>query len=697
MTTATIETGKGFTVNASVSSITMRLYGDVGWDVLAADVAASLSNANGKPVSVHIFSYGGSAGEGLAIYNILASYEGKVTTIIDGIAASAGGLIFMAGQNRIMPANALFHIHSAWGNASGDGDKMRSIADQFDAHTVSYKGIYAQKSGQDENAIDEWMKAGQGAGTWFSAADALAAGFATEVSAAEDVRASVPALPAGRFPSLPEAALAWVADSGRIKPNPNIGDMATSASAAEAATPEQQAPSLATVDAAAQASATPPAATAPDGAADAAAMRREVEIRRCAAHANLKPEEVDQLVAGGRPLAEVTVEIIKAHAKATESPSVAGHPARISVARDHGDTLARAFGDELERRAGLITEPTEVGRQVLGYSAREMCRAWLERNGVNTAGRSTTELISMAFHSTSDLSSLFENTANKSLHQAYEEEEQTWGPLSSRADLPDFKAATEVDFNARLIPQPLLEGGAYKSAQLKDGRGTWQLSTYALEVGITRQMIINDDLSALGEIPMMQGRGCRLLESNLIWNLITKVSLGETVSLDGKALFHADHSNTISGGTSVIGIAGMDAAKVKLRKQKDSSENSLNLRPAYLLVPPDLETNALQFLFPTGYAPANLTGANGPNPFAGGVELIVENRLADVTNGDKMWYLTSSPNRVPMIRHGYLSGEAGPTLTQEEKRSPDVLSMLVRMDFGCTLRDWRGFVRSAGQ
>ena len=141
----------------------------------------------------------------------------------------------------------------------------------------------------------------------------------------------------------------------------------------------------------------------------------------------------------------------------------------------------------------------------------------------------------------------------------------------------------------------------------------------------------------------------------------------------------------------------MDLAKVKLRKQKDSSENSLNLPPSYLLVPPDLETNALQFLFPTGYAPANLTGANGPNPFAGGVQLIVENRLADATNGTKKWYLTSSPTRVPMIRHGYLQGEAGPVLTQEEKRNPDVLSLLVRMDFGCTLLDWRGFVRSAGE
>ena len=692
MNTAIKEPSQGLAVNAFANGVTMSLYGDVGFDVLASDVAEALKNASGKPVSVHIFSFGGSAGEGLAIYNILDSYQGEVTTVIDGIAASAGGLIFMAGKKRVMPANSLFHLHSVWGNASGNAERMRTAADQFDAHEAIYKNIYAQKSGQEEAVLQEWMDAGQGAGTWFNASEALAAGFATEVADALPARASVP-LPEGRFAVLPEAALAWVGDSVRIHANPDIGAMATSASAAEAATPEPQAPPLALA-------VEPPAAAVqvqPEQGVDTAAVKREVEIRRAAAYAKIGPEEVDALVASGKPLNEVTIELIKAHAKAAESPSPAGHPARMGVTRDQGDTLAQAFGDELARRAGLISAPTDVGKQVYGFSARELCRAWLDRNGVQTAGRSVNELISMAFHSTSDLASLFENTANKSLRAGYEEETQTWTPLSNRSDLPDFKKASNVDFSARLIPQPIKEGGAYKTGVLNDGKGTWQLFSYGLEVGLTRQAVINDDLGALGEVPMMQGRGCRLLESNLIWALFTTGSLGATVTLDGKELFHADHNNTISGANSVIGIAGMDLAKVKLRKQKDSSENSLNLPPSYLLVPPDLETNALQFLFPTGYAPANLTGANGPNPFAGGVQLIVENRLADATNGTKKWYLTSSPTRVPMIRHGYLQGEAGPVLTQEEKRNPDVLSLLVRMDFGCTLLDWRGFVRSAGE
>jgi ATP-dependent protease ClpP protease subunit len=692
MKTAIKEPSQGFAVNAFANGVTMSLYGDVGFDVLASDVAEALKNASGKPVSVHIFSFGGSAGEGLAIYNILDSYQGEVTTVIDGIAASAGGLIFMAGKKRVMPANSLFHLHSVWGNASGNAERMRTAADQFDAHEAIYKNIYAQKSGQEEAVLQEWMDVGQGAGTWFNASEALAAGFATEVADALPARASVP-LPEGRFAVLPEAALAWVGDSVRIHTNPDTGAMATSASAAEAATPEPQAPALALA-------VEPPAAAVqvqPEQGADAAAVKREVEIRRAAAYAKISPEEVDALVASGKPLNEVTIELIKAHAKATESPSPAGHPARMGVTRDQGDTLAQAFGDELARRAGLISAPTDIGKQVYGFSARELCRAWLDRNGVQTAGRSVNELISMAFHSTSDLTALFENTAQKALRAGHEEEPQTWTPLSSRSDLPDFKKATEVDFSARLIPQPIKEGGAYKTGVLNDGKGTWQLFSYGLEVGLTRQAVINDDLSALGEVPMMQGRGCRLLESNLIWALLTTGNLGATVTLDNKALFHADHNNTISGGTSVIGIPGMTAAELKLSTQTDASGNSLNLEPAFILAPRQLKTEVLQFLYPINYSPTVLTGANGSNPYAGAVQPIFENRLAEATNGTKMWYLAASPSRVPMLRHGYLQGEAGPVLIQEEKRNPDVISMLVRMDFGCSIRDWRGFVRSAGE
>lgn len=445
---------------------------------------------------------------------------------------------------------------------------------------------------------------------------------------------------------------------------------------------------------------TAPVAESDDAVQRSAADRMELTVRRAASEAQLPEEAVQRILSEnrGRSTTDALTAVVRELKRAKEAagPVHAGHSAGapIQVSRDSGDTIVRAFSDELHRRAGLMNEPTDIGKQALGLSMLEMCRSYLSSRGVNVSGMGKNELVARAFHSTSDFPNLFANVANKTLLTAYAEEPQTWRPLARQRNLPDFKAATDLQIAGQIVPEKILEGGEYTSGTLTEGKATWNLATYGKRIAVTRQAIINDDMDSLTRVPELMGRGCRLLESNLVWELLTTGASGATVSLDGKALFHADHANTITGATTVIGISGMDQAKTKLRKQTDLAGNRLNLTPAFLVVPVELETTALQFLFPTGYAPAALTGTAGPNPFAGGVQLIVEPRLSDDSTAS--WYLASSPNRVEMITFGYLAGEAGPTITTTENRDPDGVELLVRMDFGCTLSDYRGFVRSAG-
>ncbi len=424
----------------------------------------------------------------------------------------------------------------------------------------------------------------------------------------------------------------------------------------------------------------------------------ELAVRRAASEAKLDEPTVQRILAEhkGRPQTEAIIAVVREHARRVEdrAPAHAGHPARVEVTRDAGDSLVRSFNDEIERRVGLLRAPTDAGKQVQDHSLLEMVRSYLQSRGTDTMGMSKNEVVRRGFHSTSDFPLLFANVANKRLLAAYAEEVQTWRPLARQRNLPDFKQATDLQIAGQVVPEKILEGGEYKTGTLTEGKATWNLSTYGDKITITRQAIINDDLDSLSRVPETYGRGCRMLESNLVWDLITNGSLGATVSLDGQALFHSTHNNTFTGATSVIGIPGMSEAKVKLRKQADLAGNRLSLRPAYMLVPLELEATALQFLFPTGYAPTALTGASGPNPFAAGVELIVEPRLSD--DSAAFWYIAASPNQVEMITFGYLAGEEGPTITTTEQRDPDGVELLVRMDFGATLSDFRGFVRCAG-
>jgi hypothetical protein len=187
----------------------------------------------------------------------------------------------------------------------------------------------------------------------------------------------------------------------------------------------------------------------------------------------------------------------------------------------------------------------------------------------------------------------------------------------------------------------------------------------------------------------MLGRGFRRLESNIIWGLIT----GNAVtSVDNQPLFGANHGN-MAASTLTINVAGFNTARKAMRKQTDIAGNTINLTPRYLMVPTDLESVALQFLFPTGFAPTARSGDNGPvvNAQTAGMELIVEPRLDGAAD---VFYLATDPGMVEGIVYGYLAGEEGPTVTTTEKRDPDGVELLARFDFGAAVKDFRGFYRS---
>lgn len=170
--------------NVSEDSATLYIYGDITsikWfenDVCVYDLAKEIGDLNGKALTVRINSYGGEVAEGLAIYNLLKSYEGEVTTICDGFACSAASVVFMAGTKRIMPRSSLLMIHNAWTRASGDADDLRKAADDLEKITQPSVEIYTSVSNLDADEIKAMMDAE----TWFDADEALGYGFATEIS-----------------------------------------------------------------------------------------------------------------------------------------------------------------------------------------------------------------------------------------------------------------------------------------------------------------------------------------------------------------------------------------------------------------------------------------------------------------------------------------------------------------------------------
>lgn len=184
----------------------LDLYGeisDVSWfgdEVTPAQFKKDLDSLGDiEQLDIYINSPGGDVFAGQAIYSILKRTKAHITVHIDGLAASIASIIAMAGDEVIMPSNAMMMIHNAWAYAAGNKDELRDMADTLEKIDAVLRGIYAERTGRTEEEIAEKMDAE----TWFSADDALSFGLIDSI----DGEAKIAALTkeyANRYHNIPK-------------------------------------------------------------------------------------------------------------------------------------------------------------------------------------------------------------------------------------------------------------------------------------------------------------------------------------------------------------------------------------------------------------------------------------------------------------------------------------------------------------
>jgi ATP-dependent Clp protease protease subunit len=128
-------------------------------------------------ITLRINSPGGSVFDGVAIYNALKRHDATITVWIDGIAASIASMIAMAGDEIVMPENAMLVLHDPSGLVAGTAADMRAMAEALDRMKAGMVAAYRDKSGRDDSEIEALMAAE----TWLSAQEALELGLADRV------------------------------------------------------------------------------------------------------------------------------------------------------------------------------------------------------------------------------------------------------------------------------------------------------------------------------------------------------------------------------------------------------------------------------------------------------------------------------------------------------------------------------------
>ncbi len=177
--------------NVSSDAPSVYLYGVIGDDyggITSAQFRKELAEIPPrKPINLHIHSEGGSVFEGIAMFNQLRQRIGKISVVVDGLAASAASFVAMAGSTITMAQHSWMMIHEAHGIKEGRASDFRAAADQIDAMNSEIVSIYAPRW----KGTEAELRAAMDAETWLDAEAAVKVGLADAVGESLSIAACV--------------------------------------------------------------------------------------------------------------------------------------------------------------------------------------------------------------------------------------------------------------------------------------------------------------------------------------------------------------------------------------------------------------------------------------------------------------------------------------------------------------------------
>lgn len=147
------------------------------WGVGATQLREAFAMAEGRDVRLHINSPGGDVFEGREMQSILVGHAGKVTAIVEGVAASAATILALSANETHIVKGSRYMIHNGWSITVGNRHDHMARYNLLEGFDRELAGEYAKYSGQAVDQISSWMDAE----TWFTADEAVSNGFAQKL------------------------------------------------------------------------------------------------------------------------------------------------------------------------------------------------------------------------------------------------------------------------------------------------------------------------------------------------------------------------------------------------------------------------------------------------------------------------------------------------------------------------------------
>ncbi|WP_395698731.1 prohead protease/major capsid protein fusion protein [Methylocella sp.] len=361
------------------------------------------------------------------------------------------------------------------------------------------------------------------------------------------------------------------------------------------------------------------------------------------------------------------------------SAAASGVRTQILAEHDAPEARARAMGEALYARINPAHVPSAPARQFTGMSLPDLARDSLRQRGAPTTGLSAATIVERALNTTSDFPLLLGDTVGRTLRQVYTAAVPGIDQAAAQRTAKDFRAQHRLMFSALQTLELVNESGEFTSGGMMEAQESYRLQTWGRIIGLTRQAMVNDDLGAFAGVTRQMGQSAARLKASMLAGLLAS----NPDMSDGKTLFHADHGN-VTPALNLEDPYNIDVARRLMRRQTGLDGKPIAVTPKYLIVAPELETQAEQIL--ASLTPRQVADVN---PFSGKLTLIVDPYLTGL-----QWYLAADPAQIDGLEYAYLEGAEGPQVETQVGFDVDGVRFRVRLDFGCGFVDWRGWHRN---
>jgi len=163
-------------------------YGMINDDMAAriADELQAYEGSGCERIQLRMNTPGGSIGAGTGIYNTIKACAVPVDIYIDGMAASMGAYIAMAGDKVYMSKFARMMLHEGRSGEGGTADELREMATEVDANNANLLAMTCAKTGRPEAEIK--AKFFNGKDNFIGAVEAKALGLVDDIYDLNEVK-----------------------------------------------------------------------------------------------------------------------------------------------------------------------------------------------------------------------------------------------------------------------------------------------------------------------------------------------------------------------------------------------------------------------------------------------------------------------------------------------------------------------------